>query len=716
MDLSRSSIHGQQARSTARTLLVPLVLLLGFLAFPSAALGAGALDPTFDGDGKVVADLGGNDSASDVVVQSDGKFVTVGRSGGELTPDDFALTRHNVDGSLDTSFGGDGKVLTDFGTESDSASGVAIQSNGKIVAAGTNGGDFALARYDPNGDLDPTFDGDGKVVTDFGDSFDQAYDVAIQSDGKIIAVGNSDRLPNGERDFGNFGLARYNADGSLDAGFDGDGLVVTDFAGGDYGAGVAIQPDGKIVVGGGTCVCDYYYPGYYLALARYNPDGSLDPAFGENGKVIGCPRSGSECVAGAEASGYGVAIQSNGKIVAAGSSWYDCFNSQYCYDPTSDFALWRYNADGTADTSFDGDGSLQTDFGGGYDTAYGVAIQGDGKIVAAGRTDIGGDFDFALTRYLSDGSLDPNFHFDGRVVTDFGGSDRARAVAIGSGGRIVAAGVTELAGSNDGDFALARYTSTGTTLPKLSINDVTRFEGNAGLTNFAFTVSLSTASSQTITVSRQTANGSASAPSDYTALAPATISFAPGETTKTVVVRVRSELAIESNEGFFLKLSNPTGATIADGQGKGTIQNDDLSAAASCTITGTSQGEVLNGTAGNDVICGGDGDDRIFGLDGNDVLKGEGGDDLLVGDNGYDLLMGGSGADEGRGRSGNDTLRGGDQGDTLLGGPNSDALFGDIGADSLNTQDTVSANDRADGGADSDSCTVDSGDIVASCP
>jgi uncharacterized delta-60 repeat protein len=692
-------------------------LLLAFLVFSGTALGAGALDATFDGDGKVVTDLGGNDSASDVVVQSDGKFVTAGSSGGELTPGDFALTRHNVDGSLDTSFGGDGKVVTDFGTDYDSASAVAIQSSGKIVAVGYSGGDFALARYAPNGDLDFTFDGDGKVVTDFDDSSDRAADVAIQRDGKIIAVGTSDSLGTPEQDFGNFGLARYNPDGSLDASFDGDGLVVTNFDLCDGAAGVAIQPDDKIVVGGGANPCDYYAPDSYLALARYNLNGSLDPAFGGDGKVIGCARSGSGCSDGASDSATGVAIQSDGKIVAAGSSRHDCDNGQDCPNPTySDFALWRYNADGTADTSFDGDGSLLTDFGGGYNTAHDVAIQADGKIVVPGRTDTGGDLDFALTRYLPDGSLDPNFDFDGRVVTDFGGSDGAGAVAIGTGGRIVAAGVTKAPGSNVGDFALARYSSTGTTLPKLSVSDVTRFEGNGGLTAFGFKATLSTASSQTITVSAQTADGSASASSDYIAVGPATIEFAPGETTKTVIVKVRSDLAMEPSEGFFLKLSSPSGATIADGQGKGTIQNDDLSPAASCTITGTSAGETLNGTTGNDVICAGGGADRVYGLDGNDVLKGEGGDDLLVGGNGYDLLLGASGADQGQGGAGNDILWGGDQGDTLAGGINSDALFGEIGTDSLNTRDSVSANDRANGGADSDSCTTDAGDVVVSCP
>jgi Ca2+-binding RTX toxin-like protein len=241
-------------------------------------------------------------------------------------------------------------------------------------------------------------------------------------------------------------------------------------------------------------------------------------------------------------------------------------------------------------------------------------------------------------------------------------------------------------------------------------------EGNAGRTVFAFTVSLSTASSQTITVSRQTADGTATAPGDYAALAPATITFSPGQTTKTTTVKVKGEVAIEPNETFFVNLSSPTGATIADGQGKGTILNDDLSGSAACTISGTNGNDVLNGTAGNDVICGGGGNDKIYGLDGADILKAGDGDDLLVGGNGYDLLVGDKGIDDLRGGNGNDTLRGGDQGDTLLGGGNSDALFGALGADSLNTQDGVSANDSADGGADSDSCTFDSGDFLTSCP
>src|SRR5919106_1268573 len=228
----------------------------------------------------------------------------------------------------------------------------------------------------PPGDLDPTFDGDGKVTTDFPGFSDQAHGMAIQADGKIVAAGFSG--PSANR---NFALARYNTDGSLDTTFDGDGKVTTDFAGSiDAALGVAIQADGKIVAGG--------------------------------------------------------------RAVVSGNQ---------------DFALVRYNADGSLDTTFDGDGKVTTDFAGASDQASGVAIQANGKIVAAGRAFVSGTSDFGLARYNADGSLDPTFSGDGKVTTDFAGdTDEARGMAIQANGRIVAAGVATVSGNQD--FALARYT------------------------------------------------------------------------------------------------------------------------------------------------------------------------------------------------------------------------------------------------------------------
>ena len=155
-------------------------------------LAAGSLDTTFNSVGWAATPIGaGIDVANAVAIQSDGKIVVAGGSGST-----FALARYNANGSLDTTFDGDGKLTTTFGGTSSAAYGVAIQSDGKIVAAGyslsaTNNQDFALARYNTDGSLDTSFDGDGKLTTDFGLFFDFAFSVAIQADGKIVAAGNS---------------------------------------------------------------------------------------------------------------------------------------------------------------------------------------------------------------------------------------------------------------------------------------------------------------------------------------------------------------------------------------------------------------------------------------------------------------------------------------------------------------------------------------------
>ena len=170
------------------TAAVALALITA--ALPAAAAAApGDLDPTFGSGGKVTTDVGGSDGAQAVAIQGDGKVVAagLGNFAGPGTGD-FALARYNPDGSLDTSFGSGGKVTTDFGGF-DAASAVAIQPDGKIIAAGRSGsGDFALARYNPDGSLDSSFGSGGKVTTDFG-GFDSAFGVALQADGKIVAAG-----------------------------------------------------------------------------------------------------------------------------------------------------------------------------------------------------------------------------------------------------------------------------------------------------------------------------------------------------------------------------------------------------------------------------------------------------------------------------------------------------------------------------------------------
>ncbi len=409
----------------------------------------GSLDNSFDGDGKLTTDLlGFGDFATAVVIEADGKIVVAGeaRNG---TDSDFGLVRYNADGSLDTTFDSDGKVTTGFlNNVPDAANAVIIQPDGRIIAVGftrmsNNNNIFAVVRYNADGSLDTTFDGDGKVTTSFFGSSDTAYSVALQSDGKIVVGGLAfSSLPTTD-----VALARYNTNGSLDTTFDGDGKVTTDFSNGnDRASGIAIQPDGKIVAGGST------RPGpnnvSVLLIARYNSNGSLDTSFDGDGKVTtDFPNSREQ--------GGPVLLQPDGKIVVAGYS-----DTQQFSD--ADFALARYNPNGSLDTTFDFDGKVTSNVAviGQPSSAQAVAVQSNGKIIVAGYGKNTQNNDFVLVRYNDNGSLDTSFDGDGQVLTDFiNGNDQAFAVAVQTDGKIIAAGY---ASNGNNDFAaLARYNSNG---------------------------------------------------------------------------------------------------------------------------------------------------------------------------------------------------------------------------------------------------------------
>jgi uncharacterized delta-60 repeat protein len=350
----------------------------------------------------------------------------------------FASVAVATGGELDPTFGDGGKVATTF-AEGGAARGLALQTDGAVVAVGEAGEEFGVLRYDSSGVLDPTFGDGGRITTNFTDGFlDWAEDVTVQPDGKIIAVGHAN--------FNRFALARYNADGTPDETFGGDGTVTSNFhPGTDMANAVAIQADGKIVVAGSTRVGQ----GSGFAVARYDTSGVLDPSFGEDGEVT----TQFFHVAG---NAYDLAIQANGKIVAAGEAF-----------AGGGFALARYRADGSLDPYFGGDGRVVTGFGPGSSGGAGaVAIQSDGKIVAAGSAgDIFGPF--AVARYTRRGRLDRTFGEDGRATVNIaGGEEAATDIAIQGNGRIVAAGYAgiphEFGDEGTGGFALARFRANGT--------------------------------------------------------------------------------------------------------------------------------------------------------------------------------------------------------------------------------------------------------------
>ncbi len=425
-------------------ILKALILIIFFILPSVSCAQSGSLDLTFDNDGKVTTAIGTDRlQARAVAIQSDGKIIMAGRHRTGIYWS-FITVRYNTNGSIDSTFGTYGIVITFIGTSNSEASSIAVQSDGKIVVAGYcyNGTkqDFALIRYNTDGSIDTTFDNDGKVTTSFGNLNDAAFAMAIQSDGKILVTGTTDL--NGLKS--NFALARYNTNGSLDTTFDNDGKVITIFsAGNDSGLSITLQPDGKIVVAGQATQVTQAF-----ALARYNINGSLDTSFDTDGKVTTVIGTMGNCV-------RSVIIQPDGKIVAAGHSS-NGVNAAV-------LTLTRYNTNGSLDSSFGSYGKVTTT--GGY-VAHSVILQPDGKIVVAGSICYYmGGYDFSLVRYNTNGSLDLTFDNDGIVTTSFTNTlSYGVAAAIQADGKIVLAGFLE--NNSNGSFALARYNnyiSLGTT-------------------------------------------------------------------------------------------------------------------------------------------------------------------------------------------------------------------------------------------------------------
>jgi uncharacterized delta-60 repeat protein len=326
----------------------------------------GTLDSSFGSGGLLRTPFSSTDSAAALAVAKlPVGFVAAGHSG-----NDFAVARYLKDGSLDPSFDGDGKVTTSFGGMS-GAGAVVRQTDGKIVAAGSASGEFALARYQTDGSLDPTFGSGGKVVTPIGTN-DSIQALLLQSDGKLVAAGTS---------FGStdpdFALARYNTDGTLDSTFGTGGIVTTDFNSNsnDLGFDAVLQGDGKIVVAGESALD--------VGLARYNTDGSLDSPFGSGGKV-------TTDLGADEARASGVGLDSSGNVVAGGT----------LFSATKKFLVLRYTPSGTLDSTFGSGGEAFASFGAGVTEANAITIHQDGKIVLAGHH--GATLqtkDFALARF-----------------------------------------------------------------------------------------------------------------------------------------------------------------------------------------------------------------------------------------------------------------------------------------------------------------------------
>jgi len=395
---------------------------------------SGSIDLSFDTDGKVTTAVGsGNNSIYDIALQGDGKIVVVG-SAFNGSNDDIVVARYNVSGSIDSSFDFTGVKIIDMNFGHDFARAVKIQTDGKIVIAGEayNGtdNDFVVIRLNSNGSFDNSFDTDGIVTTDFNTNFDNAFDLALQTDGKIVVAGAAyvDSIYN-------FGVARYNTNGSLDNTFSTDGKTTVLLTNNDQAYSVAIQSDGKIVLAGPTLQPDFYNA---FGVVRLNTDGSLDNSFDTDGKVITSVGAFSD-------EAHDIAIQTDGKIVVVGNA---------TLTGPIRFAVVRYNTNGTLDNTWNGSGMTTTSFGATWDEARSVVIQPDGKILAGGIA-TSGTPRYAIALYNSDGTLDNGFDTDGKLTTVTGSSSGINAMAYTSDSKIIAAGYANTTGNFD--FAIIRY-------------------------------------------------------------------------------------------------------------------------------------------------------------------------------------------------------------------------------------------------------------------
>ena len=417
----------------------------------------GELDNSFGSGGKVITNIFNTDDyGTSSVIQQDGKIIVVGFSyDGPSSDANFAMVRYNTDGTLDDSFGFGGKVTTDFTKSQDIATSVAIQNDGKIIIAGnTDNTTMAAVRYKSNGIIDSTFGTAGKATLSFFSAGVGVGSVAIQSDQKIVLGGYA---------YSNFHfnitLVRFNTNGTLDNTFNGTGSVTLDL--GNYSEiySVKIETDQKIIAAGSL----FNNSGNNdFIVARFNPDGSLDNTFNSVGTVITDFGNSNDAA-------NSIIELPDGKLCVAGSSFNGINN---------DFALVEYNSDGSLNNSFGSFGKVKTDINNSEDNGNSILMQTDGKLIISGTTYNGSNHDFAVVRYNSNGTLDDNFGTAGKVVTDFNNSeDNAGSSAIQSDGKIVVAGYTNGLYT---DFAAVRYNTDGTIDNSFGTNGIVKTDlGNS---------------------------------------------------------------------------------------------------------------------------------------------------------------------------------------------------------------------------------------------
>jgi uncharacterized delta-60 repeat protein len=376
----------------------------------------GDLDTSFDRDGKKVFTFGGDDAAHAVLVQPNGRIVV---AGGGSAANTFCVARLRANGTFDTTFGPGGRRRISFGGEREAAFGAALQPDGRIVIVGDSDFRIAVARLKPNGTPDTTFSGDGKRTFSWG-ALSRPHAVVVMPNGKLLIGGFSGP------ETGNIKVARLNANGALDSTFGAGGIATSDFGGDDFGMAMARQANGRILVAGLSRPTFPGDPALGAVVTRFRAIGELDPDFDGDGRLT---------LPGTRDARAVLVQPQDRKIVVAGTA-----------DGSQKMTVTRLRPNGSPDPTFDGDGTATIDFASVLTT--GAALQPDGKIVVAGST----SGDFAVARLNANGSPDTTFGAAGKATVDFGGPTFAHAVALQPNGRIVVVGEREAGG----DFAVAR--------------------------------------------------------------------------------------------------------------------------------------------------------------------------------------------------------------------------------------------------------------------
>jgi uncharacterized delta-60 repeat protein len=418
--------------------------VLGALVLAASASAAeGALDPTFGSHGTVTASLasgGGSTVGNAVAIDAQDRVVTVGLAA--RGDNDFAIARYLPDGTPDPTFSGDGKVTYDIlAGDFDSAQGVAIDSQGRIVVVGSTlgggtGGDWAILRLLPDGSLDPSFTRGPGTSFSLGPGSDSASAVTLDPSGRILVAGRSQN--GGHSDAV---LARFKSDGTLDTSFDGDGKLVTNLnsnpsanqAPGD----VVTDSQGRILTGDASGVA-----GGGFTVARYLDDGRLDTSFGGTGiRVIDVGVDGATVSA--------LAVDPLGRIVVGGLSF---------ANGSSQFTFARTNASGALDTSFSGDGIAMAAIPNTVGSMQDFALDSQGRIIAVGTARSSGQPHATVARFDEAGNLDASFGAGGFTTDPAGAQSAFSGVAVDGHDRIVAAGnLTRGDGSGIKDFVTSRY-------------------------------------------------------------------------------------------------------------------------------------------------------------------------------------------------------------------------------------------------------------------